>query len=242
MIIPIFMTSWHRKEMTERAVREIHERTSPGSFQIMLYDNGSDKETRDYLVSLLDEGKITSLVLDSRNTGCLYNKGVFHMMTEEHSEYYVVNDNDVMPPKLSPDWLSQMVALMDKHKELGMLAPQLPPQFLQTPLEVKNDIVYCLALGNTFKMIRRIAFPIETFKQQLGAYGDDGLVSQKMRERGWKVAFCRNIFCLHIGQCKNWGYTPDQIAQDPRKSGYGKPFEYEINNMDTYEPADNYRM
>ena len=60
MAIPIFMTSWHRKDMTERAVREIHERTTPGTFELHLYDNGSGKETRDYLISLLDEGKITS--------------------------------------------------------------------------------------------------------------------------------------------------------------------------------------
>jgi len=242
MSIPIFMTSWHRRDMTERAVREIHERTTPGTFELHLYDNGSSKETRDYLVSLLDDGKITSLVLDSRNTGCVYNKGVFHMMTESTSEYYCVSDNDVFPPKLSPDWLSQMVAIMGKHPELGMLAPQLPPQWLQEPMGVQDDIVYAKAVGNTLKLVRRIAFPIAEFKQSLGAYGDDGIVSRQMRERGWKVAFCRNVFCLHAGQCKDWGYSKDQIALDPRKSGYGEPFTYEMADWDTYTPADKHRM
>ena len=80
--IQIYMTSWNRREMTERAIREIHERTAPGSFQINIYDNGSEKATRDYLISLLEAGKITTLMLDSRNTGCLYNKLIFHAMTE----------------------------------------------------------------------------------------------------------------------------------------------------------------
>ena len=239
---PIYMTSWHRPDMTARAIKEIHERTASGSFQIHLYDNGSDMCVREYLTSLLDEGKITSLMLDSRNTGCLYNKLVFHAMTETKNKYYCVNDSDVYPPKLTPDWLEQMVAIMEAHPELGMLAPQLPPQFLQQPYEVKDDIVYCRAIGNTLKLVRREAFPIDKFVQQLGAYGDDGLVSQHMSEKGWRVAFCRGIFCMHDGQCENWGYTPDQIAMDPRKSGYGRPFTYEIANWDTYEPEAQHRM
>jgi len=141
-ITDIYLTSWFRKEMTARAVREIYERTTPGSFRLHAFDNNSDQYTRDYLISLLDTGKLTSLHLDSRNTGCLYNKGVFHIMTECESKYYVVNDNDVYPPKLTPDWLSQMISIMEAHPELGLLAPQLPPQWLQQPYEVKDDIVY----------------------------------------------------------------------------------------------------
>jgi hypothetical protein len=242
MPIDIYMTSWFRKDMTARAVREIHERTTPGSFRLHIYDNGSDIDTRKYLIDLLDTGKITSLVLDSRNTGCNYNKGIFHLMTEDTSKYYCVNDTDVYPPKLSPDWLSQMISIMDNHPELGMLAPQLPPQWLQQPYEVKDDIVYCVAIGNTLKIIRREAFPLDRYVSQIGAYGDDGLVSRQMSEKGWKIAFCRNIFCYHAGQCDNWGYAPEQIALDPRKSGYGKPFTYDITNLDTYEPAEQFRI
>jgi GT2 family glycosyltransferase len=235
---PIFISSFFRKDMTKRAIREIHERTAPGSFEIHLYDNGSDQETQDFLIGLLREKKIVSLVLDSRNTGCLYNKGVYHAMTEVDCPYLCVSDNDIYPPKLTPDWLSQVVSIMDRHPEIGMLAPQLPPQWLQEPYQVTEDVVYSKAIGNTLKIIRRSAFPVDTFKPKLGEYGDDGLVSQQMTQRGWKVAFCRSIYCLHAGQCENWGYTPEQVAMDPRKSGYGKPYIYEIKNMDTYEPVD----
>lgn len=228
--------------MTARAMTEIHERTAPGTFALHIFDNGSDKDTRDYLISLLDAGKIASLHMDSRNTGCLYNKGVFHIMTDSRSKYYVVTDNDVYPPKLTPDWLAQMVAIMDAHPELGLLAPQLPPQWLQQPYEIANDIIYCKAVGNTFKMVRREAFPLDQYKPLLNEYGDDGLVSHQMSQKGWSVAFCRSIFCLHAGQCENWGYTPEQVAMDPRKQGYGTPYTYPIKNWDTYEPDDQFRM
>lgn len=242
MPINIYMTSFFRIDMTVKAVRMLHERTYPGTFKLHIFDNGSDKSTRDELVKLLDTGKIESLHLDSRNTGCLYNKGIFHMMTESADKYYCVTDNDVYPPELNPDWLSQMIAIMDSHHDLGLLAPQLPPQCLQEPYQVDKDIIRCMGVGNTLKLVRTEAFPIKSYTQRLGAYGDDGEISKMMRKEGWIVAFCKNIFCFHAGQCTNWGYTSEQIDMDPRKIGYGTPFSYELKNIETYEPIDKYKM
>ncbi|MBD3260317.1 MAG: glycosyltransferase [Candidatus Altiarchaeales archaeon] len=241
---PIYMTSFFRKHFTERAVREIHERTEPGTFEIHIYDNGSDKETRDYLNGLLDQGLVKSVMLDSRNTGCRYNKGIFHMMTTVDEPYYIVSDNDVFPPKLTPDWLSQMRAIMDAHPEVALLTPQLPPQSFQMPdfTNIPSDIVYCKAVGNTYKMVRREKFPLDTFAPQLGQYSDDSYVSNYVSLNGDKVAFCRNIFCYHAGQCHNWGYTQEQIDKDPRKQGYGKPFVYEFEDEEKYLPVLEWRI
>ena len=242
MIIPIYITSFFRKKFTEKTVNFIHERTAPGSFSLHVYDNGSDKDTQQFLVSLLDGKKIDSLTLDSRNTGCLYNKSIFHVMTEVTSPYYVVTDNDVFPPKLSPDWLSQMIGIMEAHKELGMLVPQIPPQNLQMPEEVLDDVVYCKAVGNTLKIVRREAFCLTDDFSKIGAFGDDWLISQAVKNKGFKVAFCRNIFCLHAGQCENWGYDPIEIAHDPRKNSYGAPYQYALTNEETYEPIKDLRI
>jgi len=228
--------------MVRRSVTEIIERTEPGTYNLHLYDNGSGPDTVQYLLQLKNEGKLTSLVLDSRNTGCLYNKNVFHAMCDPREKYYVVSDDDVFPPKMSPDWLSQMISIMDRHPEVALLTPQLPPQFLQSPYEALEDIVYCHAVGNTLKMVRRESFPAGKIDFMLGAYGDDGLVSQYVEKSGMKVAFCRNFFCLHAGQCENWGYRPEDVHLDPRKSGYGPPYRYEIVNQETYEPHARHRI
>jgi len=237
------MTSFYRKQFTEKTVQLIHERTIPGTFQIHIFDNGSDKETRDFLYGLLDTGKIASLHLDSRNTGCLYNKGVFHIMTEVTSKYYIVTDNDIYPPKLDPDWLTQILGIMEEHPELAFLTPQLPPVQLQMPYQKLDDIIYCKAVGNTFKVVRREAFPLEEFKPQLMKFGDDGWVSDAVHKKGWKVAFCKDLFCWHAGQCENWGYTKqEELDKDPRKAGYGAPFIYQPNNELTYEPPEHLRF
>lgn len=244
MVTPIFICSWNRRHFTEECLKLIRERTAPGSYEIHVYDNGSDKGVREWLYEQLDQGLITSLVLDSRNTGCVYNKGVFHMMAGSDSPYYVVSDNDVYPPLLTPDWLTQMTTIMDNRQDIAFLAPQLPPQFLQEPdkSRVYEDVVYCKAVGNTFKMVRRSAFPIESFKPKIGAYGDDGMVCAEVLKKGFQTAFCTRIFCFHAGQCDNWGYQPEQVAQDPRKGGYGKPFTYPILSQYTYEPTHLHRM
>ena len=238
---PIFITSFHRRQFTERCVREIQERTEPGSYDLHLYDNDcmANTEDREFALSLLESGRITSLMLDSRNTGCLYNKGVFHMMAETTDGYYVVTDNDVFPPSLSPDWLSQMRSIMDRHPKLGLLAMQLPPQHFQRPTgKIDEDVVYCRAVGNTYKMVRRAAFPLQAFKPGLMTFGDDGTVSVETQKIGWDVAFCWDIWCFHAGQCVNWGYRDEEIAQDPRKAGYGKPFVYEFEDEEKYVPKE----
>jgi hypothetical protein len=158
-------------------------------------------------------------------------------MVESKNDYYVVTDNDIYPPKLTPDWLSQMIAIMEKYYELAFLTPQILPVELMMPEELRDDIVFCGAVGNALKLVRRKAYPVDQYPQKLGAYGDDGMVSEIVRKNGWKVAFCRKIFCLHAGQCINWGYKPEEVAKDPRKKGYGAPFMVQTRE-DTFEPLD----
>ena len=237
-MIDIYMTSFFRSGMTARAVREIHERTKKGTFQIHIFDNGSDQGTRDDLLDLLETKQIVSLHLDSRNTGCLYNKIVFHAMTESASKYYCVTDNDVLPPKLTPDWLEQMISIMESNTDLAFLTPQLPPQSLQMPIAKDDDVVFCRAVGNTLKLVRRDVVPMHEVTQALGVFGDDQKISDLVRNNGYRIAFCRNVYCYHAGQCENWGYKEEEIAKDPRKIGYGKPFTYELQSEETYIPAD----
>jgi GT2 family glycosyltransferase len=163
-------------------------------------------------------------------------------MTESSCKYYIINDTDVYPPNLSPDWLSRMITIMDKYPDIGLLTPQLPPQWLQGPMYLNEDVVYCKAVGNTLKMVRREALKIDGIQQALGKFGDDGFISEQMYLNGFKSAFCRNIFCFHAGQTDNWGYTDEQVKLDPRKSGYGKPFYYNIVDKDTFEPEKEWKI
>jgi GT2 family glycosyltransferase len=248
-VTPIYITSFHRKDFTERCVREIHERTAPGTYEIHLYDNDSmsDKGDRDFAYGLLEKNLITSLHLDARNTGCLYNKMVFHAMTTADTPFYVVTDNDVFPPKLEPDWLSRMLAIMNGNPSLALLAMQLPPQIFQRPSgERALGVWYCRAVGNTFKVVRTEALSAAMsqglLKQALMKFGDDGAVSTALIAMKYRVGFCQDIYCYHAGQCDKWGYRQEELAKDPRKIGYGKPFTYAFEDEEKYLPEKKWRL
>jgi len=240
--IDIFMTSWKRPDMTIQSIDSIIERTTPGTYKIHVLDNESSPETQAVLLKYLNEKKIESVTLHNTNTRCLWGKLVFQAMSCSDDKYYVVTDNDILPPKTSPDWLSQMVTLMDKKTDIAFLTPQLPPQGLQMPFAKDDDVVYCKAVGNTFKMVRRESYPWDKYNQNMESFGDDGLVSELVAEKGWKVAFCRNLYCWHSGQTTNWGYKPEDLSKDPRKAGYGEPYKYTPENMDTFLPPPELRL
>ena len=236
-IIDIFMTSWLRPEFTQRAIQNILDRTTPGTYRLHILDNQSSARTREPLVKLLEEGKIHSLLLHSLNTRCLWGKAVFNAMVEAKSKYYVVTDNDILVPKLEGgDWLSQMVGIMDRHPEIAFLTPQIPPTWLQDPYASNGDVVYCKAVGNHAKVVRRSAYP--SYPQDMDKFGDDSLVCSLAAEKGYKTAFCSNIFCLTLDQADDWGYEKSELALDPRRAGYGKPYKYHVADTDTYRPPE----
>lgn len=238
------MTSWNRLKFTVETISTIRTRTKT-PYDLTVFDNGSDEITKNVLFELHKKSYIDNLVFMGQNTGCLYNKFIYHAMTASDQKYYCVTDNDVLPPNLGDKcWLTEMTTIMDEHPELGMLALQLPPQVLQMPYAVSEDskVFYCRAVGNTFKIIRTRALE-QVFTSYakpntlLGEYGDDSLFSKLLSDYGFKIGFTAGLWCLHTGQCDNWGYEKDEIAKDPRKKGYGEPFVYEYN-PETYEPLN----
>ena len=235
---PIYITTWHREDMAGDVLYQLGTRTAPGTYEIHVWDNGSDCDMQESLYSALKGGLITSLHLDSRNTGCKLPKGAFHSMTPADCDYYVVSDGDVCPPLLDGmDWLARLRDTMDRHPNIAVLAAQLPPQSFQSPYLVMDNVVLCQAVGNTLKMVRRSMFPIDWWSATLGEYGDDGKLCQELRRRGHHVAFSRDVYCLHMGQCTKCGYTDEQWVQDPRKAGYGAPYTYEYDPI-TYVPIN----
>lgn len=233
--IPIYVLAWHRPDMTERCLREIYERTRY-PYEVHLWANGiQSKEEEQFYIRL--SPFYDSIHLDKRNTCVWYPKGVQHMMTPADTPYYVLNDNDYYPPKLeSKCWLERMVDIMEATPTLGCLAAQVPPQILQTPGTVYDQYVECKAVGNSLRLTRREAWPQAEFRQELGKFGDDSILCEMMRQRGYHTGFARAVYCLHH-QPENWGYEPEQLAQDPRKAGYKPPYEYQYN-YETYVPTN----
>jgi hypothetical protein len=240
--VDIYITSWLRPGYTVEVIEKIVARTKKGSYKIHILENESNPESQKALMPYLNNKTVESILFHNYNTRCLWGKPVFHAMTDSDSKYYVVTDNDILPPDLTPDWLEQMIDIMERNPDLGLLTPQFPPVQLMGPLEMRGDHIVCTAVVNALKLVRRESFPEGKIRQNKESFSDDGHVSELIKKEGYKVAFCKNIFCGNLGQTENWGYKAEDIHRDPRKSGYSAPFMYETKDNKTYESPDHLRM
>lgn len=110
--------------------------TEDVSYETIVVDNGSDAETKKFLLDKEEEGKIDVLVLSSENnmfsTG--NNIGVAH--SNPDSEYVLLLNSDVA--FVRPDWLSKLIAWAEDTIEYR---PSIWPFSPTKPSPGPRDIV-----------------------------------------------------------------------------------------------------
>lgn len=85
-------------------------------FDLMVFDNGSCPEVRDFLVKEKEEGRIQYLILSEKNMG---KGGAWNvMLAGAPGEIIAYTDADVL---FSPNWLSRSVELLETFPNVGMV-------------------------------------------------------------------------------------------------------------------------
>jgi glycosyltransferase involved in cell wall biosynthesis len=101
-------------------------------FDLMVFDNGSCEEVREYLVNEKEEGRIQYLILSEKNMG---KGGAWNvMLTGAPGEIIAYTDSDVL---FSPNWLSRSVEILETFPNVGMVTARpfrTPPEFYETTL------------------------------------------------------------------------------------------------------------
>ncbi len=102
-------------------------------FDLMVFDNGSCTEVRDYLVAEKDAGRIQYLVLSERNVG---KGGAWNVILPgAPGEIIAYTDSDVL---FSPGWLKRSVDILEGFPNVGMVTARpfrTPPEFYTRTLE-----------------------------------------------------------------------------------------------------------
>ena len=109
-------------------------RKDPGlPFDLMVFDNGSCPEVRDFLVREKEEGRIQYLILAEKNMG---KGGAWNvMLAGAPGEIIAYTDSDVL---FSPKWLSRSVELLENFPNVGMVTARpfrTPPEFIESTLK-----------------------------------------------------------------------------------------------------------
>jgi hypothetical protein len=102
-------------------------------FDLMVFDNGSCPEVRDFLVKEKEEGRIQYLILAEKNMG---KGGAWNvMLAGAPGEIIAYTDSDVL---FSPGWLSRSVEILETFPNIGMVTARpfrTPPEFFESTLK-----------------------------------------------------------------------------------------------------------
>src|SRR5512138_3478641 len=109
-------------------------RTDAGlPFDLMVFDNGSCDEARDYLLAEQDAGRIQYLVLSEKNVG---KGGAWNVILPgAPGEIIAYTDSDVL---FSPGWLKRSVEILETFPNVGMVTARpfrTPPEFYTRTVE-----------------------------------------------------------------------------------------------------------
>src|SRR5258707_6704852 len=109
-------------------------RKDPGlPFDLLVFDNGSCKEVRDFLITEKEDGRIQYLTLAEKNLG---KSGAWNIiLAGAPGEIIAYTDSDVL---FSPKWLSRSVEILETFPKVGMVTARpfrTPPEFYQATLE-----------------------------------------------------------------------------------------------------------
>ena len=106
-------------------------------FDLMVFDNGSCPEARDYLIKEKEEGRIQYLILSEKNVG---KGGAWNViLAGAPGEIIAYADSDVL---FSPNWLARSVEILETYPNVGMVTARpfrTPPEFYSATLAWARD-------------------------------------------------------------------------------------------------------
>lgn len=125
-----FLSGFHEQslDVLKACLTSIHEHT-PEPHDLLVFDNHSCREVRDYLREAYEQGIIQYLVLSDKNVGKI---GAWNFMFgAAQGRYIVFADSDIY---FRPGWLSASLALFKAFPDVGMVTARP----LRTPMEFSS--------------------------------------------------------------------------------------------------------
>ena len=117
--VDIIILTFQRKYYLKEVLDEIEARTSY-PYRLIIIDNGSTDGTRQLIEEMHRRGKIWRYIFTNRNLFMTdaFNRGLGLV----ESEYFITTQDDIVPPKVEPCWLTQIVNMIEKNKEYSSIS------------------------------------------------------------------------------------------------------------------------
>lgn len=206
--IDIFITTFNRREMTEKCLTYFNNRTRT-LFRLFVIDNGSTDNTVDILKRFESKGTIFHRVKMSKNVGIHAAWNLTLGLVS--SEYMITADNDLYVPDVEPCWLEQLQRLIKDNPQYGAIALQ-PHTFLGArapdphPSGV-SEVGHCGAVFRIMKteLVKKAGGWEHTFDSKRNT--EEKVICSRLQTLGYKVGYASHLKCYHdFGMDDNWGY------------------------------------
>ncbi|MEW5976528.1 MAG: glycosyltransferase [Acidobacteriota bacterium] len=186
--VNIGMVTYNRLEFTRRSIEALLKNTR-FPYVLTVVDNHSQDGTVEYLKQLKREGIIKNLVLLTENVGVAKASNLAWQM-EEAAAYYLKLDNDIVIQK--PDWLDQMVEVIDDLPQLGAVAYNFEP--VSYPVHRQNGHTVRIKDGTLggacFLVPRRTHEKLGFWCEDYGLYGEEDFdFSHRLQFAGLQTAY-----------------------------------------------------
>lgn len=220
--IDIVLVTYQRKELTERCLRYINERTRV-PYRIFVVDNASTDGTVEMLRNLEADNKIYMGVYLGRNLGIHMGWNIGASLI--NSKYFVTMDNDVYVPDYDGKcWLERLYDLMEDNSDYGAIALQ-PHVFLgagRLPEAINgvHELNMCGAVGRIMRrdLVRGVGG--WEYIYDANRNHEEKTICSRMQTAGFKVGYAQNMKAYHdFGDDNNWGYKDIH----PHKHGHRIP-------------------
>ncbi|EKD47762.1 MAG: Glycosyltransferase/rhamnosyltransferase [uncultured bacterium] len=119
MKLSITLVNFNQKYFPRMCVESLRKSETDFDYEIIVVDNNSSDESLHYLEKAHNEGTIT-LIKSQKNLG--YGRANNLAAKNAKGEYILIMNEDITVEK---DTLQKMVDFMDRHKDIGILAPKL---------------------------------------------------------------------------------------------------------------------
>jgi len=204
IIIPV----WNLKDYTERCVESII-RNTECPYRLIIIDNGSEKETKEYLEGLREEVRLSgyTLIRNEENQG--YTIATNQGLELSDAEYVCLHNNDTIVMK---GWLKEMVKVAESSKEIGIVNPasnnlgQRKPWYMSLErygeerrrLYSGRYIELATAIGFSYLIKREVIDKIGTLKvgYGLGNFEDTEYCIRASRN-GYKSVIAEGAYVWH---------------------------------------------
>lgn len=225
----VVITTYNRLGLLTRTLAYFWERTA-SPYHLQVIDDASTEGNGAYLRGLQAEGKISRVRIHTRTVGIPSHLRSLARITT--SDPLIFSDDDILVPKLEPDWLARGLAAMEKWTKLGMLALNTPGcnvRHSRGDVVPAGEVTFCRNVPGSFCFVRRAV--LKSCTPPDGAPSPVKFMCKRATDEGWKVGYLTEVYAQHTG---------------PRSMRSGRDWSRDLNlvlpvDPDTLAPPKKYR-